>query len=257
MLKRLFETGKKLEVTEVIPYTIVSEIYSDLMDEVNYKRWAKYIYYIVKEKIQPESDILELASGSCKLASNLIHKNKKIICTDISKNMLMQSSYYRKVVCDMTRLPFNKKFDLIFSTFDSINYILSKRKLMDLFNEVFRLLKDDGIFTFDVSLEKNSYIHQKDSKKKGSTKNYKYERKSIFDPKTCIHKNFFIITDKSDNIFTELHKQKIYDFNVYFELVEKAGLYVVNCYRAFTSKVGRPDSDRVQFIVKRKQNVIY
>ncbi|HSL88788.1 MAG TPA: class I SAM-dependent methyltransferase, partial [Ignavibacteriaceae bacterium] len=153
---------------------------------------------------------------------------------------------------DMTCLPFNKKFDLIFSTFDSINYLLSRINLLLLFKEAHRLLKEDGLFLFDVSLEKNSYIHQKDSKKYGRTKNYKYYRKSIYNPETGIHSNHFRIIDNSGHIYTEVHKQRIYKFNEYFELLDKAGLYVVNCFKTFTSKDGNENSDRVQFIVKRK-----
>ena len=256
MLKKLFKTEKKTKVTKVHPYSLVSEIYSDLMDEVNYKRWARYIYFLAKDKIKPDSDILELASGNCQLVSNLLHKNKNIICTDLSKEMLSHSTHSRKVVCSMVQLPFNKSFDLIFSTFDSLNYLLTTKKLLSLFYEVEKLLKTDGIFTFDVSLVKNSYIHQKSSKKSGRTNNYKYRRQSIYDPDTSIHKNIFTITDKLGNVFTETHRQRIYDFETYFELIDKSGLYVVNCYRTFTSKQGSADSDRVQFIVKRKKNAI-
>lgn len=252
MLKRFLKTEKKSNITEKTPYSVVSKIYSDLMSEVNYKRWARYVYFIAKEKIHPDSDILELASGNCRLAENLKHKNKNIVCTDLSKPMLMQGSHKIKVVCDMTNLPFNKKFDLIFSTFDSVNYLLSKKKILTLFNEAFRILKDDGIFTFDVSLEKNSYIHQKDSKKKGRVNGFEYERQSIYNSETRIHTNYFKISDKSGNVFTEIHKQKIYDFYTYFELIDKAGFYVSNCYRAFTSKNGNPETDRVQFILRKK-----
>ena len=252
MLKKLFKTEKKTIATEIAPYSLVSKIYSDLMQEVNYKRWARYLYHIVQDKFKPHTDILELASGSCELSAKFQHKNENIICTDISKEMLLQSSYQKKVVCDMTSLPFNKQFDLIFSTFDSINYILAQKKLLTLFKEVFRCLKPDGVFTFDVSLEKNSYIHQKNSRKSGKTKYYSYKRKSIYDEKTRIHHNIFMIKDNSGNVFTETHKQKIYGFNTYFNLLDRAGFYVVNCYKTFTLKEGNADTDRIQFIVKRK-----
>lgn len=216
MLKKLSRTEKKSKITEVRQYSLISEIYSDLMKEVNYVRWAKYIYILTKDKIQSNSEILELASGSCNLSTNLQSKYKNIICTDLSKQMLMQSSYKKKIVCNMLHLPFNKQFDLIFSEFDSINYILTQKKMLTFFKEIYRYLKQDGIFTFDVSLEKNSYIHEKDSKKSGKTKNYSYKRKSVFNPKTRIHRNIFEITDKSGNVFSEIHKQKIYDFNNLF-----------------------------------------
>ncbi len=52
--------------------------------------------------------------------------------------------------------------------------------------------------------------------------------------------------------FTETHKQKIFSYNTFFDIAEKSGLYVVNCYKAFSFQKGKETSDRVQFIMKRK-----
>jgi len=48
----------------------------------------------------------------------------------------------------------------------------------------------------------------------------------------------------------EIHKQKIYKFEDYFEIIAKAGMYVVECLDAFTFNNGNQHSERVQFIVK-------
>lgn len=252
MLKKLSKTVKNIKAVNVKPYDLVATIYPDLMSEVNYKRWAKYIYQLTKNYIQPDAAVLELASGNCSLASILKKYYKNIICTDLSLQMLRQSSFDKKIVCSMIQLPFNNKFDLIFSSFDSVNYLLSQNKLLDLFNQVYNCLNDRGIFTFDVSLEKNSYNHQKDSKLKGKKGPLKYTRESVYDEKTRIHTNIFFLTDKYGNVFTEVHKQKIYNFNTYFELLDNAGLYVLNCYHAFTMRDAADNMDRIQFVVKRK-----
>lgn len=252
MQKKLLRTENGIEINKVKPYSLVSEIYSDLMKEVNYKRWAKYVYVITRDKIKTDSDVLELASGSCNLASFLKYKYKKIICTDISREMLKKSNHNYKVVCDMLNLPFRKQFDLIFSAFDSFNYILTQKKLLTLFKEVHKYLRSNGLFTFDVSLEKNSYIHQRDAKNCGKVKDFSYTRKSIYDSRTKIHKNIFEIRDNAGKVFTEVHKQKIYDFNTYFILLDKAGFYVENCYKTFTLRKGWAETDRVQFIVRKK-----
>lgn len=51
---------------------------------------------------------------------------------------------------------------------------------------------------------------------------------------------------------TEIHKQKIYDFYYYFEVIESCNLYVMECFNSFTYKDADENSERVQFIVKRK-----
>ncbi len=85
-----------------------------------------------------------------------------------------------KVCCDMTSLPFDTKYGLIFSTFDSVNYLMSKKKLLALFKQVSLLLEDNGIFTFDVSLEKNSLEFLQDHAVEGSTGGYSFKRVSKF-----------------------------------------------------------------------------
>ena len=67
----------------------------------------------------------------------------------------------------MKEIPFKSKFDLIFSSFDSINYLLSKQKVLQHFKQVKNILSDDGIFSFDTALESNSYKHQKTALNKG------------------------------------------------------------------------------------------
>ena len=116
----------------------------------------------------------------------------------------------RKVCCDMTSLPFNGKFDFIFSTFDSVNYLLSKSKLLSLFTEVKSVLSENGIFTFDVSLENNSLEFKRNQKTKGFVKGYSFKRTSKYNPKSRIHKNTFEITNRFGEVIQEEHRQKIY-----------------------------------------------
>ena len=235
------------------PYLHVSNIYSHLMDFISYKWWAKYLYSITKNKLINKPRVLELAAGNGALAQHFEKSYKNYIVSDISFNMLHRfDGNTKRVCCDMTAIPFSSKFDLIFSSFDSINYLLSKQKVLQHFKQVKNILSDEGIFTFDAALESNSYKHQKTALNKGRTKGFKFVRKSIFNPKTKVHKNIFTITYPDGKVFSETHKQKIYSFDTFFELADKSGLYVVNCYKAFSFTKGKATSDRVQFIMKRK-----
>ena len=235
------------------PYLHVSHIYPHLMDFISYKWWARYLYIITKRKELKNPAVLELAAGNCTLAKHLSKPYKDYLVTDISKSMLKHSTdKLNKVCCDMTALPFKKKFDLILASFDSVNYLRSNKNLLQLFKEVNHSLSEKGIFTFDAALESNSYKHQKTATVKGRSKGFTYERKSIYLPKSKIHKNIFTITYPNGDVFTETHQQKIFSYNTFFDLAEKSGLYVVNCYKAFSFQKGKETSDRVQFIMKRK-----
>jgi hypothetical protein len=124
-----------------------------------------------------------------------------------------------------------------------------------LFSEVERILSDDGIFTFDVSLENNSIAHQKKISRTGMIDKIKYNHSSEYNPVNRIHKNIFTLFFPDNQVIREVHIQKIYPFNMYFNLIDKSGLYVSDCFEAFSFKKGRAESKRVQFkLKKRKRN---
>jgi ubiquinone/menaquinone biosynthesis C-methylase UbiE len=235
-------------------YESVSLIYGELMRDVKYKKWSEYLLDVVNEYIVKKNpSLLELAAGDCKIAGSISNKYHNIIASDISLPMLQQGKkvLISKVCCDMTSLPFNNKFELVYSTFDSVNYLLSKRKLLTLFLEVKKVLSASGIFTFDVSLEKNSLDFEGSYTIKGNVNGYSFKRKSKYNISSRIHKNIFSITDEQGNVKKEIHKQKIYKFETYFDIIAKAGLYVVECLDAFTFNNGNRNSERVQFVLKK------
>ncbi len=228
-------------------------IYEYLMKKIEYDVWARYLNSIVQNKIKKDVKVLELAAGNCTLAMNFTKYFPNIIATDLSKNMLKSVVQNKtpKVCCEMTQLPFKNKFGLIYSTFDSLNYLTSKKKLLNLFKEVNGVLDRKGVFTFDVSLEKNSINHSKVAERIGKFKNIKYKQSSKYNPQSKIHTNTFLIELPNGEIFKEIHKQKIFPFETYFEVIYKSGFTILECYKAFTYSQGNKDSERVQFILRK------
>jgi SAM-dependent methyltransferase len=222
------------------------------MRRIRYNKWADYIYELVRKDCPRRSQVLELAAGDCTFANYFRRYFPSIIVSDISRWMLKSNSIrLNKVCCNMLQLPFKSKFDLIYSNFDSINYILTQKSLAKLFNDISILLNDKGIFIFDVSLEKNSYIHIRRNNRVGKYDGLTYRQISTFNKKTGIHINKFNIKLANGDEYSEIHKEKIYPFDTYFKLIEKTNLYVAGCYEAFAFKPGNKDSDRVQFILKK------
>ena len=62
--------------------------------------------------------------------------------------------------------------------------------------------------------------------------------------------NYFELTYADGTKITETHIQKIYDFNYYFEVINNSGLFVSECFEAFSFDDADDKSERVQFIVK-------
>ncbi len=119
-------------------YNEIASIYDYLMRSVDYKYWSDYIYSITKKHVKAKSKVLELAAGNCNFSKYFIKRYPKLIVTDISLKMLQhkQQKNISKVCCSMTDLPFKTKFDLIYSTFDSFNYILTEKELTKLFKTI-------------------------------------------------------------------------------------------------------------------------
>jgi SAM-dependent methyltransferase len=237
----------------VKPYEQVSAIYDGLMKKLDYASWSKYILLIAKENVQDKAKFLELGAGNCKMASILSEKFKNYYASDISLVMLRYSDKkdLKKICCDMTSLPFKAKFDFIFSAFDSVNYILKQKSLQNLFKEIHYLLEEDGLFTFDASLETNSLNFSSSKSTKGQHNDYHYRMLSKYNKRSRIHSNHFYIRDKFGNEFKELHKEKIYKIGTFFKLAEKAGLYTEACYDCFTFKDVKQNSQRAQFVMRK------
>ncbi len=225
------------------------------MRKIRYDDWADYLFRVTSKYISNDAGVLELAAGNCRLAQHFIKRYPKLIVSDISRQMLSDSENkkIKKVCCDMLSVPFKKKFELIYAAFDSINYLLTKKKISEFLKGIRSLVSDDGIFTFDVALEKNSISHISQPVRRGKYKGIRYLHKSIYDERTRIHKNIFNIELPGGQRFKEIHKQKVLDFDQYFALIEEANFFVAECFDAFTFNDGKPDSKRVQFVIKKTE----
>ena len=244
------------EKTQLKPYGEIAEFYNHLMRSIDYKGWAKYIYNIYEDYELKGNRILELGSGTCSLSKYLFKKFPEMYVTDISLSMLSSVDFFenKKIVCDMTHLPFRNHFDFVFSTFDSINYLTKEESVKKLFHEMSEILSTDGIFTFDVSLEPNSLKYEKALNRKGKYEGLKYKQESFYDRDSKIHTNKFLIKLRNGNFVEEVHSQKIYDIEFYFRMAEESNLSVLDCYEAFTLDEINEKSERAQFVIKRKED---
>jgi SAM-dependent methyltransferase len=238
---------------KIQPYEKVAVIFDFLMKKLDYESWSNYILEIANTYLEKNASLLELGAGTCKIAEYISKRYKNYIATDISLQMLNYSkcNAVKKVCCDMKALPFKNKYDFIFSNFDCVNYLLKQKHLAQLFEEVFYLLKRDGIFTFDISLENNSLNFQKSKSVEGSYEGYSFKRVSHYNKLSRIHTNKFLLSDKYGKYITETHKEKIYKIETFFRLADKAGLTVEACYDCFTFNDIKPKSERAQFVMRK------
>jgi hypothetical protein len=236
--------------TIIKPYTCVADIYPHLMSFINYKEWAEYYYFLTKKVLKPDSKVLELAAGNCSLAVNLKTYYPNLFVSDNSFEMLRKckDKSLNKICCDMNNLPFRKEYDFIFSAFDSINYLLTKKALGKLFRQVNNLLADKGMFSFDVSLESNSIKNIRYLNRIKSYDGISYIQKSFYDKVKRIHYNKFILKYPDGREIEELHRQRIFPLEIYLDLLINNGFNIQNCYDAFSFNDATNKSFRIQII---------
>jgi len=219
------------------------------MRDIDYSTWADYILDILDLYPVTFAQALEVGAGNCQISEYLNGQFKNYYVSDLSKDMLkMNEVQVNKVVCDMSYLPFKREFDVIFSIFDSVNYLMTDEIFIKFLKECKNLLSEDGIITFDVSLEKNSIKHLKSLNRKGKYNGIKFKQTSLYDKKNKIHKNIMNI-EVQEKTYIETHKQRIYEFEEYFIFAEEARLRVIDCFDCFTFDDAKRNSERVQFVM--------
>jgi SAM-dependent methyltransferase len=124
---------------------IADEYYNDFhltsrnLDQASHVFFSKFSLFHKKQKI-----VLELGAGRGKTQEYLNIKPDNIVQTDLSEKMLSFSSkenFLNKIQCDSLCLPFlNDSFSIITA------FLYDPFNLKDLYIEIARVLKENGIF---------------------------------------------------------------------------------------------------------------
>ena len=244
---------------KVTPYSALAPIYDRVMAHVNYKRWAAYIDEIVS-RFRPASHwIVDLSCGTGTLCLLLEKYGYSVTGLDSSKAMLLQAArkisinQNRFICADLCSLPIAEQPDVVISLYDSMNYLLNTKMWRKCLSDIFHVLKDGGLFIFDVSTLFNSrkdfsrYVH-KETFWGGS-----YFRKSTFDKKNNVQINYFEIklANKPKTIFCETHHQRIRRLDEIVQFVDASPFSLLAGYKDFTFKPYSETCERVHFVLKK------
>lgn len=118
---------------------------------------------MVLRELPSKARILDLCCGTGQLAQQLKTLGYRVTGIDGSAEML---SYARKNAPDVKflqadartfKLP--QKYHAVVSVFDSLNHIMTLKGLKSVFSAVYDVLRDDGIFLFDLNTE-GGYLYE-------------------------------------------------------------------------------------------------
>jgi SAM-dependent methyltransferase len=151
----------------------------------------------------------------------------------------------------------DQTFDIIFSVFDSVNYLHKESDILKMLRGCHKILKPNGLLIFDFSTPKNSleavdYLNNEE----GSFGSYRYFRKSKYDPHNNFHYNVFDIDHMDEDgktvvdSFQEVHKQRVYSLDEMLSILAQTPYHQVAKYEDFDLVDADENSARVTMVLK-------
>jgi len=217
-------------------YKNLAHIYDELINcDVDYKAWADKIISFCSRLNVEKRDYLDLACGTGNMTELISKEFKATWAVDLSSFMLTEAEsklralgIKAKFVCqDISNLKLNQKFDLITCCLDATNYILEEANLEAYFIGVFKHLKDNGVFIFDI----NSY-YKLTNILGGNVFTYdndkvlyvwdNYLENDIVDMKLT----FFVKEEENYRRFDEEHTERAYKETDIEKLIKKTGFII-------------------------------
>ena len=113
--------------------------------------------HLVLGKLSPGCAVLDLCCGTGQLAAELSRQGYVTTGLDGSEVMIeiarKNAPDVEFVVQDARDIDLPRRFSAVFSTFDSLNHVMSLGELEQVFQGVFAVLEDGGYFVFDLNME--------------------------------------------------------------------------------------------------------
>ena len=115
------------------------------------------LHRLVLRDLPPGCDVLDLCCGTGQLAAVLSREGYAVTGVDGSEGMIeiarKNAPGVEFLVQDARELSMDGRFAAAFSTFDSLNHVMSLDELEQVFRSVYAVLDDGGSFEFDLNME--------------------------------------------------------------------------------------------------------
>ena len=140
-------------------YTGFSEVYDELMDNVDYEQWARDYAALMAGCGISRGRVCECACGTGSLTIPLQRLGYTMTGVDLSQDMLWIASQKARdagvpipfIRQDMRNLRLHRQMDAVLATCDGVNYLLTDADAMAFFTAALQALRPGGALLFDVS----------------------------------------------------------------------------------------------------------
>jgi SAM-dependent methyltransferase len=246
-------------------YNAFARVYDSFMGDTPYESWANFILERIKQhEINPRI-MCELGCGTGKMVEQFAKRGIEMIGIDYSEEMLMiaRENAYEKDLSilylhqDMSAFELYGTVDVIYSSCDSMNYLLEEEQVKNMFVLVNNYLEAGGLFVFDINTPYKYKEILKDQVFAEQTEDAAYIWENTYNEEEGLNEfcvNFFIETEEGLYERTEeVHYQKAYTIETIKRLLDEAGMELVAIYDDYTMTPYHEKSQRATFVAKEKK----
>lgn len=242
-------------------YTSFAQVYDLFQDNIPYEEWADYVKKLLDEYGVQDGLVLDLGCGTGSITELLAKKGYDMIGVDNSEDMLEMAMEKKSgsgldilyLLQDMREFELYGTVRAVVSICDSMNYLLEKEDLVQVFKLVNNYLDPEGVFIFDMN---TAYKYQNllaDNTFAENREESSFIWENFYDEEEKINEydlTLFIREGGLYRKFEETHFQRCYDLEEVKTAAKEAGMEFVAAYDAFTKNPVKEDSQRMYLIFK-------
>lgn len=239
-------------------YEYLSQVYDELMYDVDYAKWADYIASLLKQN--GARSAYEAACGTGQISRRLCRMGYDLTAADISPEMLkIAVKNARKdgleikfVMQDMRAIEVGNKVGAVISVCDGANYIDSAG-IEKFIKSAHGALCENGILLFDLSskqklsgMDGEVFFDDGDDASCIWQNTYDTKRNAL-----VMDVTLFVRRGSLFERFTEKHMQYAHDPDDIIKAALSAGYKSAKAVECFTGLPLKGDEQRIQFICER------
>lgn len=241
-------------------YTGFAQVYDTFMDNVPYDEWGEYLVSLLKKYGVEDGLVLDMGCGTGAMTRYLDAHGYDMTGIDVSEEMLTiakekSSPDILYLLQDMREFELYGTVKAAVSICDSMNYILEKEDLVQVFKLVNNYLDPSGIFIFDMNTE-YKYTHLlADGTFAENREESSFIWENFYDEEERINEydlTLFIKEGELFRKFEETHYQRCYSLDEVKEAAKEAGMDFVAAYDAFTRESVKDDSERIYLVFRER-----
>lgn len=237
--------------------------YYDRLVGADYNKISEFIIDAIHKYKKDGNLVCDIGCGTATIAIELAKAGFDMIAIDSSEDMLTVAREKCKeediesillLNQDICEFELYGTVDVIYSTLDTLNYILYKRDLDHIFSLVRNYLNYDGLFIFDINtknkfkntLGNNTFVYDEE------LEFCVWESEFNSNTNICTHALTFFEKSSEDSYvrYDDFQEQRYYSSDYIKKLSTKYGFKILNICDDYSNKKSSTDTQRDTYILK-------